>query len=80
MIRYAVVAGLLTVLLPGAPSFALTPQQKMETCKFGADDQKLTGAARKSFLTKCMSNKDDPRGSATGGPAAAGGMPPPPQH
>ena len=34
----------------------------METCKFGADDQKLTGAARKSFMAKCMSNKDAPRG------------------
>ena len=36
----------------------------METCKFGADDQKLTGAARKSFLSKCMANADSPRGRA----------------
>ena len=34
----------------------------METCNFGANDQKLAGAARKSFMTKCMSNKDAPRG------------------
>ena len=34
----------------------------METCKFGADDQKLTGAARKAFMSKCMSNTDSPRG------------------
>ena len=30
------------------PAFAATSKEKMETCKFGADDQKLTGAARKS--------------------------------
>ena len=26
----------------------------METCKFGADDQKLEGAKRNAFITKCM--------------------------
>ena len=31
------------------PAFAATSKQKMETCKFGADDQKLTGAERKSL-------------------------------
>ncbi len=34
----------------------------METCKFGADDQKLAGAKRKAFMSKCMSNADSPRG------------------
>jgi hypothetical protein len=48
------------------PTFALTSKQKMETCKFGADNQKLTGAARKSFMAKCMSNEDSPRGQPTG--------------
>jgi len=62
MIRYAIVAGLLTMMLPGAPSLAVTAKQKFETCKFGADDQKLEGAARKIFMAKCMSNKNDPRG------------------
>jgi hypothetical protein len=46
----------------GTPSLALTSKQKAETCKFGADNQKLTGAARKSFMAKCMSNQDSPRG------------------
>ena len=41
---------------------AATSNEKMETCNFGANDQKLAGAARKSFMTKCMSNKDAPRG------------------
>ncbi len=45
-----------------APAVAATAQQKTETCEFGADDQKLTGAARKSFLSKCMANRDSPRG------------------
>ena len=55
---------MLTALLPAAPSFAATAKQRMETCKFGADDQKLKGPARKTFMAKCMSNKDDPRGPA----------------
>jgi hypothetical protein len=38
------------------------PSPKLETCNFGADDQKLAGAARKSFMSKCLSNKDAPRG------------------
>ena len=37
----------------------------METCTFGADDQKLTGAKRKAFMAKCMSNEDSPRGKPT---------------
>jgi len=40
----------------------------MATCKFGADDRKLKGTARTAFMAKCMSNKNDPRG--TGGDAA----------
>jgi hypothetical protein len=69
MIRYAIVAALLAVTLPGAPSYAATPKDKMATCKFGADDQKLQGAERKKFIDRCMSNKDDPRGPAAGGAA-----------
>lgn len=54
--------GLFTALLLGAsiPAQALTPQEKMTTCTFGADDQKLTGAKRKSFMTKCMADADAP--------------------
>jgi hypothetical protein len=39
------------------PAAALTTKQKSETCTFGAKDQKLTGAARKSFMAKCMANE-----------------------
>ena len=59
-------AGIAATLLAGSPALAITAKQKMETCTFGADDQKLTGAARKSFLSKCMSNKDSPRGKPVG--------------
>jgi hypothetical protein len=46
----------------------------MATCKFGADDQKLQGNARKTFMAKCMANKNDPRGTG------AAGAPPPPKN
>ncbi|HEX4553550.1 MAG TPA: PsiF family protein [Xanthobacteraceae bacterium] len=62
MLRYVVIAVMLT--LPSAPCFALTAQEKMETCTFGADEQKLEGAKRDAFLKKCMANKNDPRGPA----------------
>jgi hypothetical protein len=40
----------------------------METCKFGADNQKLVGAKRKAFMSKCMSNADSPRGKPVNAP------------
>ena len=45
----------------GDAGIGSTQAQKMETCKFGADDQKLDGAKRKAFMAKCMSNRDDKR-------------------
>ncbi|HXW41423.1 MAG TPA: PsiF family protein [Xanthobacteraceae bacterium] len=76
MFRYVVAAAtaaLLIALLPGAPSYALTAKEKMVTCKFGADDQKLEGKARAAFMKNCMANRNDPRGP---GGAAAPGAPP----
>ena len=64
MLRHAAIIGLFPVLLITTPASALTKAQKMETCKFGADDQKLAGAKRNAFIAKCMSNKDDKRGPA----------------
>jgi hypothetical protein len=80
VIRSAVAAVLLTAVLPSAPSFAVSAKDKMATCQFGADDQKLEGAARKAFMAKCMANRNDPRGKPAGGPAAGTmgpGAPPP---
>jgi hypothetical protein len=65
MLRYAVIAAMLTVMLPSAPSRAVTAKDKAATCKFGADDQKLQGPARNAFMKKCMANKNDPRGAST---------------
>jgi len=76
--RPILIAIVLIVALPSAPSFAVTAKEKMATCKFGADDQKLAGAARAKFMKKCMANKNDPRGAGAGG--AAGGVPPPPKN
>jgi hypothetical protein len=70
MQRYALVASVFLVLpltfLASAPSLAVTPKQKMETCKFGADHPMLAGKARADFIKKCMSGKNDPRGPKSG--------------
>ena len=60
MSRCAFVAGLLAAMLLSTPVHAITAKEKMVTCKFGADDQKLTGAARNAFLKKCMASGDAP--------------------
>lgn len=54
--RFIAFAALLPVLLVATPSTAATKTQKMETCKFGADSEKLTGAKRDAFIKKCMAN------------------------
>ena len=62
MLQRVFMSGLFAAMLFGAPAFAITPQEKMKTCEFGAEDQKLTGAARKAFVSKCMANEDRPAG------------------
>jgi hypothetical protein len=73
MVRYAIAAAVLAVMLPCAPSYAVSSKDKMATCKFGADDQHLDSKARAAFMKKCMANKDEPRGAPTPGA-------PPAQH
>ena len=75
MSRYALLAAVLIVFVSAEPCFAVDAKQKMATCKFGADDQRLQGAARDAFLKKCMANRNDPRGPA----GASAGAPPPKQ-
>ena len=53
MLRYIGLLGL-PLLLLASPASAVTYKQKMETCKFGADNQKLTGKKRSAFIHKCM--------------------------
>jgi hypothetical protein len=54
------VLGLFAALVFSAPARAVTAKEKMETCKFGADDQKLSGAEQKAFIKKCMAAGDSP--------------------
>jgi hypothetical protein len=78
MHRHALVAGAMFaiagLMLPNFPAAAITAKEKMATCKFGADDQKLQGKPRTAFIAKCMANKNDPRGA--GQPGAAAGPKP----
>ena len=73
MLRPIAVIGLLPLLLLASPaSAAPTKAQKMETCKFGADDQKLEGAKRNAFIKNCMAqgNFEPPGRKAMKKPAA----------
>jgi psiF repeat len=70
MYRYVFLAAALIALVPTDPCFAISAEEKMATCKFGADEQKLQGAARSAFMKKCMANRDDPRGAIPHTPAA----------
>jgi hypothetical protein len=49
---------LLPLLLLATPASAVTSAEKAQTCKIGADAQKLTGAKRKTFIAHCMANGD----------------------
>ena len=54
--------GVLGLAFAAGPQFSaqgqVTAKEKKGTCEFGANEQKLTGAERKKFLTRCMA-KDD---------------------
>ena len=60
IMRSIAAAGIAALFLFSPSAFAITAKEKQETCKFGADDQKLAGAKRKTFLAKCMANADAP--------------------
>ena len=57
MSRCAFLAAALIVVLPAGPCFAVDAKQKMATCQFGADQQRLQGEARDAFLKKCMEDR-----------------------
>ena len=71
MFRCAFLTAALTVLLAAGPCFAVDAKQKMATCTFGADQQRLQGEASDTFLRKCMEDRDDPRGPAPAGAVSA---------
>jgi hypothetical protein len=53
MLRNMAVA-LIPVMLVATPAVAVTSQEKMETCKIGAESQQLDAAKRSAFIKKCM--------------------------
>lgn len=54
MLRTIAIAGLFPLLLMATPAGAVTKEEKMETCKVGAEAQNLTGAKRDAFVKRCM--------------------------
>ena len=58
MLRLLPILALFPILLLAAPAAALTAKDKADTCKVGADAQKLTGAKRKTFISNCMAQTD----------------------
>jgi hypothetical protein len=57
MLRIIGLTGLALLLLAGSAS-AATYKEKLEICKSGATDMKLTGAKRNAFIHKCMGKGD----------------------
>jgi hypothetical protein len=53
MLRFLAIA-FVPVILVATPAAAVTSQEKMETCKVGADSQQLQGTKRDAFIKKCM--------------------------
>ena len=58
MLRYVGAIVVVMAAVAATPAVAITSAEKMETCKFGADADKLTGAKRKRFLARCMADTD----------------------
>jgi hypothetical protein len=54
----------LVALAPSVKTYAQDKQTKKSTCEFGANDQKLTGAERKKFMSRCMARDDAPKKKA----------------
>ncbi|HZL30165.1 MAG TPA: hypothetical protein VFC54_03775 [Pseudolabrys sp.] len=55
LINLAIIS-LLPAVLVAAPASAATKEQKMDTCKFGAEHDNLDGKKRDDFIKKCMAN------------------------
>ncbi len=55
-LTHLALTGLMPLVLLAQPAAAATAAQKMETCKYGAEHDNLTGAKRDAFIKKCMTN------------------------
>lgn len=59
-------------LLVATPAAAITSQEKMDTCKVGAESQEMKGAKRDAFIKKCMGKGNyEPPARRSAKPAAA---------
>jgi hypothetical protein len=74
VLRYICAIGIFAIVAVDRPASALTPAEKMDTCKFGADSQKLVGPKRKRFISKCMSDAPARRPAIPAAPAAQQSM------
>ncbi len=71
MLRTMAIA-FIPVLLVATPAAAVTSQEKMDTCKVGADSQDMKGAKRDAFIKKCMGKGNyEPPVRRSAKPAAA---------
>jgi hypothetical protein len=55
---FTIATGLTFPALGQQPPSAANEQDKMETCRFGAAEQKLTGAKEREFIRKCMAKEE----------------------
>jgi len=70
MLRTMAIA-FIPVLLVATPAAAITSQEKMETCKVGAESQEMKGAKRDAFIKKCMAKGNyEPAARKSAKPAA----------
>jgi hypothetical protein len=67
--RIFAAAGFAAILC--GPASAAT-QDKLATCGWSADEQKLTGHKRRAYMARCTADQDSPRGK----PVAAPGQKP----
>jgi hypothetical protein len=58
MLRKLALLTLVPALLAASPALAISSKEKMETCKFGAAAEHLTGAKATAFIKKCMGKGD----------------------
>ncbi len=71
MLRTMAIA-FIPVLLVATPAAAVTSQEKMDTCKVGAESQDMKGAKRDAFIKKCMGKGNyEPAARKSAKPAAA---------
>ncbi len=76
----------LPLVLVASPAAAVTNNEKMETCKVGAEAQNLEGAKAQAFIKKCMAKgnyepaarKEAKKKGAAKKPAAKPAVAPPP--